>query len=87
MKVSIIFLLLLTCFSVVHATEEIHESCYKITFNDLSVWDVRWDNAIVAKVNNFINVNFAFLMVYQQDQSTKVQIKEALQLGIVYTIF
>jgi Protein of unknown function (DUF3078) len=56
-------------------------------FKDLSVWDVRWDNAIVAKVNNFINVNFAFLMVYQQDQSTKVQIKEALQLGIVYTIF
>ena len=56
-------------------------------FNDLSVWDVRWDNAIVAKVNNFINVNFAFLMVYQQDQSAKVQIKEALQLGIVYTIF
>jgi hypothetical protein len=56
-------------------------------FKDLSVWDVRWDNAIVAKVNNFINVNFTFLMVYQQDQSTKVQIKEALQLGIVYTIF
>lgn len=56
-------------------------------FNDLSVWDVRWDNTIVAKVNNFINVNFAFLMVYQQDQSAKVQIKEALQLGIVYTIF
>ena len=56
-------------------------------FKDLSVWDARWDNTIVAKVNNFINVNFAFLMVYQQDQSAKVQIKEALQLGIVYTIF
>ncbi len=56
-------------------------------FKDLSVWDVRWDNALVAKVNDFMNVNFTFLMIYQQDQSKQVQIKEALQLGIVYTIF
>ena len=56
-------------------------------FKDLSVWDVRWDNAIVAKVNDFINVNFTFLAIYQKDQIDRLQIKEALQLGIVYTIF
>ena len=26
------------------------------TFDDLSVWDVRWDNVITAKVNDYINV-------------------------------
>ncbi len=56
-------------------------------FENLKVWDVRWDNALVAKVNDFINVNLAFLLVYQEDQSKQAQIKEALQLGFVYTIF
>ena len=56
-------------------------------FKDISVWDVRWDNAIVAKVNDFINVNFTLLLVYQKDQIDRLQVKEVLQLGIVYTIF
>lgn len=56
-------------------------------FKDLSVWDVRWDNALVAKVNDFINVNLTFLMIYQKDQIDRAQIKEGLQLGIVYTVF
>ncbi len=55
-------------------------------FESMSVWDVRWDNTIVAKVNDLINVNFAFLLIYEKDQSPKTQIKEALQLGINYTI-
>ncbi len=55
-------------------------------FNSLDVWDVRWDNTIVAKINGFLNVNFTFLLVYQQDQSLKTQIKQGLQLGFVYTI-
>lgn len=55
-------------------------------FNSLDVWDVRWDNTIVAKINNFLNVNFTFLLVYQEDQSLKTQIKQGLQLGFVYTI-
>lgn len=56
-------------------------------FQDLSVWDVRWDNVIAAKVNSFINVNFNYQLVYQKDQSETVQMKEGLQLGVVYTIF
>jgi Protein of unknown function (DUF3078) len=55
-------------------------------FNSLDVWDIRWDNTIVAKINNFLNVNFTFLLVYQEDQSLKTQIKQGLQLGFVYTI-
>ncbi len=55
-------------------------------FENLTVWDVRWDNVIAAKVNSFINVNFNYQPVYQQDQSTTTQMKEGLQLGVVYTV-
>ncbi len=55
-------------------------------FEHLDVWDVRWDNALVAKVNSLINVNLGFLLIYQKDQSPTVQMKQALQLGIVYAI-
>jgi len=48
--------------------------------------DVRWDNLITAKVNNYINVNFNFLVVYERKQTLRTQIKEALQLGIIYNI-
>ncbi len=56
-------------------------------FNSLDVWDVRWDNLIVAKVNSFINVNFTYDLVYMKDQSLRTQMKEGLQVGIVYTMF
>lgn len=55
-------------------------------FESMDVWDVRWDNAFVAKLNDYVNVNFAFLLIYQKDQSLKTQIKEALQLGLTYTL-
>lgn len=55
-------------------------------FESMDVWDVRWDNSFVAKFNDYVNVNFSFLLVYQKDQSLKTQIKEALQLGLTYTL-
>jgi len=57
------------------------------TFEDISVWDVRWDNVITAKINDYFNVNFNVLLIYDEDQSIKRQIKEALQLGISYSLF
>ncbi|HSD62829.1 MAG TPA: DUF3078 domain-containing protein [Ignavibacteriaceae bacterium] len=55
-------------------------------FDHMDIWDVRWDNAFVAKINDYVNVNFSFLLIYQKDQSLKTQIKEALQLGLTYTL-
>jgi hypothetical protein len=55
-------------------------------FESLDVWDVRWDNVIAAKVNSFVNVNFNFLLVYQKDQSLTTQMKEGLQVALVYTV-
>ncbi len=55
-------------------------------FESLDVWDVRWDNALVAKINDWMNVNLSYLLIYQKDQSLTTQMKEGLQLGIVYAI-
>lgn len=55
-------------------------------FESIDIIDVRWDNTITAKVNSWLNVNFTFLMIYEEAQSLQAQIKEALQLGIVYTV-
>lgn len=57
------------------------------TFDDLSVWDVRWDNIISAKVNEYVSVTFNVLLLYDEDESIQRQLKEALQLGISYTLF
>ncbi|HEY6626796.1 MAG TPA: DUF3078 domain-containing protein, partial [Ignavibacteriaceae bacterium] len=57
------------------------------TFDDLSIWDVRWDNLIVAKVNDYISVSFNVQLIYDEDESIQRQLKEALQLGISYNLF
>ncbi len=56
-------------------------------FDDISVWDVRWDNIIVAKINKYFNVNINVLLIYDVDETLRTQLKEALQLGISYTLF
>jgi hypothetical protein len=56
-------------------------------FESPDVWDIRWDNTIVAKVNKYINVSFLLFLLYEEAQVQKTQIKETLQIGITYTIF
>lgn len=56
-------------------------------FKELDVWDVRWDNLITAQISKYFNVNFNVLVIYEKKQSLKTQLKEALQLGITYTLF
>lgn len=56
-------------------------------FNRIKVWDIRSDNTITAKINKYFNVNLNLLIVYEKDQSPRTQLKEALQLGITYTLF
>ncbi len=56
-------------------------------FEDIGVWDVYWDNTLTAKINSFMNVNINVLVVYNQAESVETQVKEALQLGISYSIF
>lgn len=56
-------------------------------FKEIDVWDVRWDNTITAKLSEIFNVNLNVLVIFDKDQSHKTQIKEALQIGISYSIF
>jgi hypothetical protein len=56
-------------------------------FNHLDVWDVRWDNTLTAKINKYFNTNLNILVIYEKSQSPKTQLKEALQLGITFTLF
>ena len=56
-------------------------------FEDISVWDVRWDNTITAKINDYFNVNINVLLIYDVDETLRTQLKEAFQLGISYSIF
>lgn len=56
-------------------------------FKRIDTWDVYWDNTIAAQVNKYIVVNLNVLMVYEKSQSIKTQMKQALQIGITYSIF
>ena len=56
-------------------------------FDKLDVWDVRFDNTVTAKISKYFNVNFTALIVHEISQTRKTQIKQGLQLGIVYNIF
>jgi hypothetical protein len=55
-------------------------------FDSMDVWDVRWDNGIVAKINDFLNVNVTYLLIYELAQSPTAQMKQALQLSFVYAL-
>lgn len=56
-------------------------------FSSLDVWDVRWDNILTAKINKYFNVNLAVTVVHEISQTRRTQLKEALQLGISYSLF
>lgn len=55
-------------------------------FDELDVWDVRWDNTFSAKVNSYINVSLNVLMVHNITQSRRTQIKQALAVGLQYSL-
>lgn len=56
-------------------------------FNSMDIWDVRWDNIISAKVNDYIQVNFAVTVIHEISQTKRTQLREALQLGFSYSLF
>ena len=53
-------------------------------FEELEVWDVRWDNICTAKLNSWLNVSLTFNLVFKKSESLKAQMKESWQMGILY---
>lgn len=55
-------------------------------FEKLEVWDVRFSNKFVSKINSYLQVNIDLMLIYEKSQSLKTQMKEAFQLGIKYNL-
>ena len=53
-------------------------------FEEIDVWDVRWDNKMVAKVNSWFNVSFTYNLIFKKSESLTAQMKESWQMGITY---
>jgi hypothetical protein len=47
--------------------------------------DNRLDAMFTAKINKYVNVNLGAIMVYDDDQSDKVQFAQALSVGFLYS--
>jgi hypothetical protein len=56
-------------------------------FDHLDIWDVRWDNQLTAKVNNYVNVSLLVQVKHEIAQTRRTQMKQALSLGLTYSIF
>jgi hypothetical protein len=54
--------------------------------NDMSYTDVVFSNELVGKINNLINTSLQFVLQYDKDYSTEVQIKQVLSLGVSFRL-
>ncbi len=54
-------------------------------YKNLGVIDNRLDAMLTAKINTYWNVNLGLIMVYDEDQSTKIQLAQSLAIGFLYT--
>lgn len=55
-------------------------------FNNIDVVVVRSDNTLAAKVSSIVSVTLNVQLINDANVSAKTQIKEAIALGIVYTL-
>ncbi len=56
-------------------------------FANFKGWDEvdgRWDNRLTAKVNKWVNVNFALEYLYDKDLSEDTQMRESLSVGLSF---
>lgn len=48
--------------------------------------DISFANEIRGKINDYLNTSFQFVMIYDDDFSTKAQVKQVLSVGFSYSI-
>lgn len=48
--------------------------------------DVHFSNELTGKINDYLNMSFQFVMVYDSDFSRELQIKQVLSAGLSYSI-
>lgn len=52
----------------------------------VSSTDFTWSNELVGRINKFMNADLQFAMVYNDDVTKALQIKQVLGLGVSFTI-
>lgn len=55
-------------------------------FNQMDVWDVRWDNTLNAKVNDYVTASVNVILVHDISQTRRTQVKQAIALGLRYSL-
>ncbi len=55
-------------------------------FQDLENPDINWSNLISMKVNDWLNVNFEWVALYDADITTKLQLREGLSVGALFNL-
>lgn len=55
-------------------------------FSDIESPDVNWANLVTMKVNNWLNVNFEFVTLYDRDVSNELQLREVLSVGVLFVL-
>lgn len=55
-------------------------------FKKLDIWDIRWESLLTAQVNKWLATNLSVVLVYDEDQIKRTQIRQAFQLGLVFSI-
>lgn len=48
--------------------------------------DNRLDAQLTAKINKYVNVNLGAIVVYDKDQSSKIQFAQALSIGFLFAL-
>jgi len=54
-------------------------------FSGFDEIDANWDNTLIVKVSEYINMNVNFKLVYDKDISVKRQVKQSMAFGLNYT--
>lgn len=56
------------------------------TFENMDVWDMRWENTLTAKINKYVNAQFQLIFLFDKDVSGRLQRFQMLSIGLSYTI-
>ncbi|PIQ62861.1 MAG: hypothetical protein COV99_05070 [Bacteroidetes bacterium CG12_big_fil_rev_8_21_14_0_65_60_17] len=55
-------------------------------FNSEDKPDMVWENLVTMKVNSWLQVNFEWVFLFDEDISSQVQIKEVFSVGVSYNL-
>lgn len=54
--------------------------------NSLSSTDINFSNELIGSINDFVNTSLQFVLVFDDDFSEEVQVKQVLSVGVSFSI-